>query len=142
MGEFAASDARSGEVEVRPRADGQPSVVEVRQLEDDTWFVVGASTDSIRLTTPATGAKVTSPIALTGEAYAFEGVVNVRLLADGNQTPIGETTVTGRGDGVLGAFSGSLTYSGPGADYGVLILSEASAEDGGAVAVTAIRVAF
>jgi hypothetical protein len=68
--------------------------------------------------------------------------VYVRIFQDGVQEKIGETGVTGRGDGVLGDFSGSITFSEPSADYGVLILTEQSAQDDGAVAVTAIRVAF
>ena len=80
----------------------------LRQLEDDAWYVVGVSTDSIRLTTPAIGDTLTSPQPLEGQAYAYEGNVQVRLYADGVQEPIGQTHVTGRGDGVLGDFTGEL----------------------------------
>ena len=41
VGEFQPGDSRSGEVPVRGFADGAPSAVLVRQLEDDTWFVIG-----------------------------------------------------------------------------------------------------
>lgn len=143
VGPFQSGDSRSGEVEVRSFAAGAPTVVLVRQLQDDTWFVIGAATDSIRIAEPAAGATISSPQTLAGAAYAFEGTVNVRLYADGVAKPIAETFVTGRGDGVLGNFSGSIEFvAPPGARFGVLLLLEASAKDGGANAVAAIRVAF
>ena len=80
VGAFQQGDGRSGEVEVRGFAEGAPTVVLVRQLEDDTWFVIGATTDSIRLATPALGATITSPQPLTGMAYAYEGTVPVAAL--------------------------------------------------------------
>ena len=90
FGEFQQGDARSGEIEVRAFAEGAPSVVLLRQLEDDAWYVIGVSTDSIRLTTPQIGDTLTSPQPLEGQAYAFEGNVQVRLYADGVQEPIGD----------------------------------------------------
>lgn len=143
VGSFQPGDSRSGEVEVRGFAEGAPTVVLVRQLEDDTWFVIGATTDSIRVTEPEGGAPISSPQALVGAAYAFEGVVNVRLYADGDNEPIAESIVMGRGDGVLGDFSDTIEFDAPaGAEFGVLIFSEASGEDGSAVYATAFRVAL
>jgi hypothetical protein len=143
VGDFAQGDTRSGEVEVRSFAQGKPTTVLVRQLEDDTWFVLGASVESIRLDTPEAGAPISSPEQLTGAASAFEGTVDVRLFVDGVTDPIAETFVTGRGDGVLGDFTGELTFDLPaGAQHGALVLSEASAEDGSTVAATVIRVHF
>jgi hypothetical protein len=128
-------------VEIRGFADGAPSVVLLRQLEDDAWYVIGVTTDSIRLATPQIGDTLTSPQPLEGQAYAFEGNVQVLLYADGVQEPIGETHVTGRGDGVLGDFSGEITFTNDtGATHGVLLLVSPSAMDGGAVEVSAIRV--
>lgn len=141
VGDFRAGDSRSGEVEVRASIDQAPTVVVVRRLEDDTWFVIGSTTDSIQLATPEPRSTITSPQDLVGMAYAFEGTVNVRLYLDGTQEAIAETVVTGRGDGVLGDFSGELEFTNPGgATHGVLVLSEASAKDGAAVAATTIRV--
>ena len=139
--EFQQGDNRSGEIEVRSRPEAAPSVVLLRQLEDDAWYVVGVTTDSIRLTTPQIGDTLTSPQPLEGQAYAFEGTVNVYLYADGVQEPIGETFVTGRGDGVLGEFSGEIEFTNDtGATHGVLVLLERSAEDGAPVQMSAIRV--
>lgn len=143
VGDFMQGDSRSGEVEVRAFAQGNPTTVLVRQLEDDTWFVIGAAVESIRLDTPAQGATIASPQVLEGAAFAFEGTVNVRLFVDGVVEPIAETFVTGRGDGELGDFAGELAFDLPaGAQHGVLVLSEASGEDGSTVAATVIRVHF
>jgi Immunoglobulin-like domain of bacterial spore germination len=143
VGDFMQGDSRSGEIEVRAFAQGNPTLVLVRQLEDDTWFVIGAVVESIRLDTPEQGATISSPQALEGAAFAFEGTVNVRLFVDGVAEPIAETFVTGRGDGELGDFTGELTFDLPaGAEHGVLVLSEASAKDGSTIAATVIRVHF
>lgn len=142
VGAFAQGDSRSGEVEVRSFAQGGPTTVFVRQLEDDTWFVVGASVDTIRLDTPSQGATIASPEALAGEAFAFEGHVAVRLYVDGVAEPIAQTFVTGRGD-QMGPFAGELTFTVPaGARHGVLVLLEPSARDGSTSAATVIRVHF
>lgn len=143
VSDFMQGDSRSGEVEVRAFAQGNPTTVLVRQLEDDTWFVIGAVVESIRLDEPEQGATIASPQALKGAAFAFEGTVNVRLFVDGVVEPIAETFVTGRGDGELGDFTGELVFDLPaGAQHGVLVLFEASAEDGATVAATVIRVHF
>jgi hypothetical protein len=141
VGDFQQGDSRSGEVEVRSFPQGAPMVVMVRQLEDDHWYVVGAATDSIQLTTPSSGDTITSPQPLEGQAYAFEGTVHVRLFVDGVQEPVAETFVTGRGDGVLGPFSGELEFADTtGATHGVLVLNGSSGEDGSATEAAAIRV--
>lgn len=141
LSEFLGGDNRSGEVEVRGFPDGDPTTVRVRLLEDDTWYVLGAIAESIRLDAPAAGAQVSSPLTLQGAARAFEGTVVVHLLADGIDEPIGTSFVTGRGDGELGEFSGSITFEVPsGAQSGTLVLFEPSAEDGSTVAAVAIRV--
>jgi Immunoglobulin-like domain of bacterial spore germination len=143
VGEFQQGDSRSGEVEVRPAPETAPTVMLVRQLEDDHWFVIGAETDSIRLETPAARDTISSPQALEGLAYAFEGTVEVRLLADGEAEPIGETFVTGRGDGVLGDFSGQITFASPPAGtFGTLILISPSGQDGRTWAAEVLRVGF
>lgn len=143
VGDLRQGDLRSGELDVQARAGGPSTTVLVRQMEDDSWFVLGASVPSIRLDAPAAGATITSPVPLSGAAYAFEGTVDVRLFADGSVEPIATTFVTGRGDGELGDFSGELTFEAPdGATHGVLVLSEASAEDGSTTAASVIRVTF
>lgn len=141
VGSFMQGDSRSGEVEVRGFPEGAPTTVLVRQLEDDTWFVIGAVTDSIRPATPEQGTTVTSPIALTGQAYAFEGTVQVELRVDGTVEPLAETFVTGRGDGVLGDYAGELPYDPqPEGTYATLLYLSESGEDGAPINFAVTRV--
>jgi hypothetical protein len=141
VGGFQAGDARSGEVEVRSRPEALPSTVLVRQLSDGTWWVLGSAMPNIRLDTPAAGARVTSPLRLTGSALAYEGHVDVELRADGMTAPVATSFVTGGGD-VARPFDGSLTFTTPAATHGALLLITRSARDGSVTEFVAIRVAF
>lgn len=142
VGSFQAGDSRSGEVEVRAHPESPVTVVLVRKVADDSWAVIGANTDSIRLDTPIARSRISSPQPLIGAAHAFEGHVNVTLFADGQEVPIATTFVLGRGD-ELGPFSSELKFQVPdGVTRGVLVLSAAGGDDGGTVAATAIRVRF
>lgn len=142
VGEYQAGDSRSGEVELRAFAESTPTIVLVRQLEDNTWFVLGATVDSIRLDAPEGAATISSPEPLRGAALAYEGHVDVALYADGIAEPIATTYVTGAGD-EMGDFSGELTFEVPnGVRDGVLVLSEGGGEDGATIRATVIRVHF
>ncbi len=123
---------------------GSPTVIIVRQQSDDHWYVLGSSAESIVLSTPKAGAKLVSPQPLIGQAYAFEGVVNVALYADGNPAPIAETVVTGRGDGVLGDFFGEIDFTvPPGVTRGTLVLRSLGGPNGDETnAATSQRVLF
>lgn len=143
VGEFMQGDSRSGEVEVRAKAAGPATTVFVRQLgADDTWWVLGSATGNIELTVPDTGAIVTSPLQLAGRARAFEGTVQVEVREDGRRQPIGSGVVTGSGDGTLGPFEGSVTFTAPAARDGALVLLTTSAEDGRVWEAGAIRLHF
>lgn len=141
VGELAQGDARSGEIEIHPPGSTSITTVLVRQVSDGSWVVVAATTGSIRLDAPAAATRVVSPLSLRGAASAFEGHVDVMLYADGQDVPVGSTFVTGRGDGQLGDFTGSLRFTAPqGATRGVLVLSSGNGGDGTTIAATAIRV--
>jgi hypothetical protein len=142
VGDLMAGDGRSGEIEVRGSADGAPTTVLVRQLQDDTWFVIGAVTESIQPATPEPGASVSSPVPLTGQAYAFEGTVGVRLHVDGTAEPVVRTFVTGRGDGVLGDYEGELEYEAPttAGTYGTILYTSEGGESGSPIAFALTRV--
>ena len=142
VGEFMQGDARSGEVEVRPVADGPVTTVFVRQLGDEgTWWVLGSATADITVDSPATGDTITSPVTLTGSALAFEGTVNVEVRQDGARSPIGTGFVTGGGD-VMRPFSGEIAFSTPSAERGALVLLSLSAENGQVWEAATLRVAF
>ncbi len=141
VGSFQQGDSRSGEVEVRPRAQGPVTTVIVRQLGPDaSWWVLGAATANITLTDPATQASITSPVTLKGTSTAFEGTVQTQVREDGNNKPLGQGYVTGGSMGQMGPFDGSLAFTQPTQSYGAVMLSTVSAQDGNVAEVTVIRV--
>ena len=110
------------------------------------WTVTGATSPDIEVDAPTVAARVTSPIALSGRARAFEGNVTVEVREDGMVfgQSLGRTTVTGRGDGVLGPFQGSVSYRTPSRPGGAVVFFERSVADGGSPVLRAavVRVAF
>jgi hypothetical protein len=142
VGTFRAGDSRSGEVDVQPTADGPVTTVLVRQLSgEDTWSVLGASTELIGLTEPASGATITSPVTVTGSALAFEGTVQVEVREDSQADAIGSGYVTGGGD-IVRPFEGRIDYAIPVSHRGALVLFTTSAEDGRVWSATVVRVNF
>ena len=142
MGEFMAGDSRSGEIEVRAADDGPATTVLVRQLGDDSWWVLGAQTADIVLEQPESGATVSSPLQVAGSARAFEGTVQVDVHRDGDTEPVGSAVVTGSGGGELGPFSGEVEFDAGDAEWGALALTTTSAEDGRVWQATVVRVRF
>ena len=143
LGEFRQGDSRSGEVELQPRAGGPVSIVLLRQLApDETWWVLAAVHEDIVIEKPQPRSVIDHPLRLSGRARAFEGTVQVSILADGSPDPIGEGFVTGSGGLDLGPFDGEIPFQTPQVDWGALVLYTESAEDGSVWAVTAIRVGF
>jgi hypothetical protein len=142
VGEFMQGDARSGEVEVRPMANGPVTTVFVRQLgPDDTWWVLGSATDNIATDAPGPGDAISSPVTVRGSAVAFEGVVNVEIRQDGARQPLGTGVVTGGGD-VARPFSGEIEFSSPTTPYGAVVFLTRSEEDGRVWEAAVIRVSF
>jgi hypothetical protein len=142
VGEYREGDSRSGEVSVRPTADGPETIVLVRQVGSTvSWSVLNAVTESIDVTDPSNGELVSSPVAVAGRALAFEGHVNVEVRADGSTGAIGAGFVTGGGD-VMRDFSASIPFETPGSRYGAIVFTTRSAEDGRVMEATTVRVAF
>ncbi len=142
VGPFMQGDSRSGEVEIRPRADGPVTVVLVRQLgNDDSWWVLGAITENIVVEQPDALADVGSPVVVSGEALAFEGTVDVLLRRDGEDEPLLEEFVTGGGD-VMREFAGEFPFDNPGDGAGALLLFTRNVEDGTIWEATVVRVGF
>ena len=143
IGEFRAGDGRSGEIEIRPSATGPVTVVLLRQVTaDDSWWVIGAVTDDIDLDTPRTGDVIEGSLQLSGRARAFEGHVTITVHRHGDDEPIAQSFVTGRGDGVLGPFEKQLDVYPPTPGPGLVLLVAPSAEDGSAWAVTAVPISL
>ena len=141
-GDFQQGDSRSGEVPIRPRAGGPVTTVFVRQVGSGSdWSVLGAATDTIDVTSPATGDEISSPVKVAGRAVAFEGVVNVEVREDGALGAIGEGVVMGGGD-VMRPFEGSISFETAGAPYGALVFFTESAENGEVWQAAAMRIAL
>lgn len=154
--DFRPNGNGGGEVPVGFRGEsGRPAtqpttVVQVRQLgtagPTGAWTAVGATSPDIEVDAPSSGARLSSPVALAGRARAFEGTVQVEVREDGMVfgQSLGSTFVTGRGDGVLGPFSGSLAYRSPSRPGGAVVFFERSAADSGSAVLraAAVRVAL
>lgn len=141
VGAFQQGDSRSGEVEVRPVADGPVTTVLLRRLSgEDSWSVLGATTDSIRVSSPEALAVITSPVTVRGEAWTFEGHVTVQVRQDGSTAPVGEGYVTGGGD-AMRPFAGSIPFSAT-AERGALVFLTHSAKDGQVWQAAVLRVAL
>lgn len=131
VGPFHQGDSRSGEVEIRPTSNGPVTTVLVRQMSDGHWYSIGAINDDLRLESPEAGATIGSPVQVSGESTAFEGLVLVTVLRQGDPNPLGQLPVQGGANGTMAPFSGTVHYAAPDVGRpGVVMLSTDSAKDG------------
>jgi|GEM_PF-3598629 len=156
----APTPSAGGRVEVKlgrttgeggtPIVDPQPSISVLllsgnADGDQGPWTVVAATSPQIVVSAPAALDRVSSPVTLRGQATAFEGTVNVEIRQDGMVagSSLGQGVVTGRGDGVLGPFTGDIAFEAPSKPAGAIVFKEISAADGvGVVRATVVRVAF
>lgn len=142
VGEFMQGDARSGEVQVRPTADGPVTTVFVRQLgTDGSWWILGSAAEHITADAPGPGDAITSPVTVSGSALAFEGTVLVEVREDGAREPLGRGYVTGGGD-EMRPFSGHVSFSPASADYGAMVFLTQSERYGEIWEAAVYRVRF
>lgn len=140
---FQGGDSRSGEVPIRPTADGPVTTVFVRQVgSDDSWWVIGAATEALQLESPEVLDAISSPVTLTGQSTAFEAVVNVEIREDGTLEPLAEDTLMGGSMGEFGPFSGAIEFPEPTAAGGAIVLMTLSPENGQVWEAGVLRVAF
>ena len=143
VGEFQQGDSRSGEVPVRSSATGAITTVLVRQLtSDDSWWVLGAATANIQITTPSLLTNLHSPATLRGVSTAFEAQVNVELRADQSLAAIGTGYVMGGSMGQLASFEGQIGFTETTARYGTLLMRTYSAKDGSVLEAAALRIMY
>jgi hypothetical protein len=143
VGEFQQGDTRSGEVSIKAKEQGPVTTIFVRQVtSDDTWWVLGAATDSLRLESPEALASITSPVTLSGQSTAFEATINIEIRQDGSLEPLAEDIAMGGANGEMGPFSKELAFDAPSAARGAVILKTYSAEDGSIMEAGVLRVAF
>lgn len=143
VGEFMQGDSRSGEVEIRPRANGPVTTVFVRQLgPDDRWWVLGAVTAGLQLAEPEALATVSSPVRLQGMSTAFEATVGVEIRQDDSRTPLATGFVMGGSMGEMGPFDSTFTFGRPGAPSGAVMLFTESMENGQIWEASVVRIHF
>jgi hypothetical protein len=109
------------------------------------WTVTGATAPNIVVTQPADRARISSPAVVRGEAATFEGNVVVEVREDGMLTDrnLGRGPVTGRGDGILGAFEGDIPFAAPTKSAGAVVFLDPPSADGmGVLRATVVRVSF
>ena len=141
VSEFREGDNRSGEFEVTRNGSGPVSTILVRQLDDDTWGVIGAEHDGITPQKPETDDVVSSPVEVTGMGLAFEGTINVDVREQGRTESIGEGFVTAGGSPPGAPYADTIDFKAPATPTGAVMYREFSAEDGTAswVAITRVR---
>jgi hypothetical protein len=141
VGELRQGDARSGEVDVRPMADGPVTTVLVRQLGDESrWYVLGSATASIQLDSPAALEQISSPVRLRGRSTAFEANVNVEIRQDAEPSTLGAGFVMGGANGEMGPFDGTVAFARPTSELGSIVLRTYSMEDGSTWEASVLRV--
>jgi hypothetical protein len=142
VGEFLEGDGESGEVEVRAVEGGPVTTVLLRQLDGETWSVIGLVSDQIVPERPETGATVSDPVSVQGTGTAFEGTIQIAVRDDA-AAPVGSGFVTGGGNGEMGPFAGEIGIEPGAAPWGSIAFYELSMEDGGGVlAATVLPVVF
>ncbi|WP_157965503.1 hypothetical protein [Euzebya rosea] len=120
LGEFAAGDSRSGEIELRSPGEGDEGrqvprgVLLLRQLGPaDGWFVIGVANEFARVTAPETHATVpAAPLTVEGIGRGFEGTVVVTAYVPGDPTPIDQAIAAGGAFADPEAFTVELDLSG------------------------------
>jgi len=142
VGSLQAGDTRSGEIQVRPSAQGPVTTVLVRRLSgDDTWSVLGAATADIEVGSPGLLDPIGSPVTVRGAGRAFEGNILVEVRDDDATAALGSGFVTGGGD-IVRPFEGRIDFRAPSTPRGALVLYTTSAEDGRVWQAAVLRVSF
>lgn len=142
LGEFRQGDSRSGEVEVRPRADGPVTTVMVRQLQGEDWSVIAAATDDLQPDRPERDSTISSPVTIGGTSTAFEATIQVAVKALRSGEPLGQTFAMGGSMGEMGPFETSVEFAEPDTDTGVILVWTESMEDGSVWSAAAVPVRF
>jgi Immunoglobulin-like domain of bacterial spore germination len=127
LSQFRETEPGVGVVDVHARGEsGQTldrvaSIVTLRRLDGEHWFVTGAHSDELDIDAPEPLATVSSPFTVSGRARGFEGTVNARVLArfDGGGVESEPATGTG-GSESLEPFSAEVSFVATGTQRGVV----------------------
>ena len=95
---------------------------------------------AITVRSPVIGARVTSPVTVSGTADVFEATVSVRVLDSAGHEIARTFTTASCGTGCRGDYSVTVSYSVPRTQPGTIEVFESSAKDGQPVNVQLIPV--
>jgi hypothetical protein len=140
LGPFLQGDTRSGEFEARARPEGPVTVVFVRQMSDQQWYVLGAVASGIELDMPTAGTTIATPLRVAGRARAFEGRLRIAVYAHGRPAPLGEAFVDAGAADALEAFADEVAWDGAGVGAGVVVVTAPGGEDAGVWEAVAVPV--
>ncbi|MDZ7675274.1 MAG: Gmad2 immunoglobulin-like domain-containing protein [Acidimicrobiales bacterium] len=141
LGEFREGDSRSGELPITDGSASQETVILLRKMADDTWYVLGSQFRDITVEVPEARDEISSPFPTSGEALAFEGTVEVIVRLQNDPMPLAEDFVTGSGVPPAGPFDKEIPFEAPDQEQtAILVYRTASAEDGHITAATSFPV--
>ena len=105
-----------------------------------TRAMYGGYLPAITVRSPVIGARVTSPVTVSGTADVFEATVSVRVLDSAGHEIARTFTTASCGTGCRGNYSVTVSYSVPRTQPGTIEVFESSAKDGQPVNVQPIPV--
>jgi hypothetical protein len=105
-----------------------------------TRAMYGGYLPAITVRSPVIGARVTSPVTVSGTADVFEATVSVRVLDSAGHEIARTFTTASCGTGCRGDYSVTVSYSVPRTQPGTVEVFESSAKDGQPVNVQLIPV--
>ncbi len=123
---------------------GLQPVVTVHMVKfGKAWIVTGATSphDLLKISSPAPGTTVQSPLTVTGPGFGVDEVAKVELRDAETPGLIAEAPTDGFGNGTP-QWSATLSFSPPTVDAGVVVAMTMSAADGGVAQIAAQKVAF
>lgn len=140
----ASTDAGSSDVTVSRKVEGNDHGVTVVHLTkfDHAWLVTGASDPNgdLAFSTPAAGDSVTSPLTVSGPGYGVDEVASVQVRNATTPDLLGQANTAGFGNGTP-QWSATVPFT-PISDAGVVVVTVASAADGGVSTLAAEKVTF
>jgi Immunoglobulin-like domain of bacterial spore germination len=147
LSDFSAVPPDGGVVALyRVAEDGSPmdriaTEISLRRLDGEHWFVTLATSTDVRIDSPAAGAEVASPLAVTGAGRGFEGTIVVRLLDRTTAAAqLGENNAIAGAGEALEPFTIRLPFEGATAPIGILVASDTSGFDLGVPGFAAVPV--
>lgn len=142
VGAYMEGDSRSGEVEIRPLADGPVTTVGVRRMSDDQLYVLFAATEEVELLLPTAGSAIDHPLQVEGWGRGFEGQIRVAVLDRSTGDDLGHGFFTAGGEGELAPFDGDLGWDNPGGGWGLVVAAVSGGDANTTWAATALPVGF